>query len=95
MYSFIQFRNQYDSDVTTWSPQGRLHQVEYAMEAVKQVMLNRLYKYLTAKTEILVPSSDVPDDAKLRLKHLFHNWCANVISRKQCFSISRDLQLLV
>lgn len=30
------FRNQYDTDVTTWSPQGRIHQVEYAMEAVKQ-----------------------------------------------------------
>lgn len=30
------FRNQYDSDVTTWSPQGRIHQIEYAMEAVKQ-----------------------------------------------------------
>mmetsp|Transcript_5853 Transcript_5853/g.14882 ORF Transcript_5853/g.14882 Transcript_5853/m.14882 type:complete len:264 (-) Transcript_5853:88-879(-) len=30
------FRNQYDNDVTTWSPQGRLHQLEYAMEAVKQ-----------------------------------------------------------
>lgn len=28
------FRNQYDSDVTIWSPQGRVHQVEYAMEAV-------------------------------------------------------------
>jgi len=26
----------YDSDVTTWSPQGRIHQIEYAMEAVKQ-----------------------------------------------------------
>lgn len=30
------YRNNYDTDVTTWSPQGRLFQVEYAMEAVKQ-----------------------------------------------------------
>ena len=30
------FRNQYDSSTTTWSPQGRIHQIEYAMEAVKQ-----------------------------------------------------------
>lgn len=30
------FRNQYDTDCTTWSPAGRIHQIEYAMEAVKQ-----------------------------------------------------------
>jgi 20S proteasome alpha/beta subunit len=30
------YKNQYDTDVITWSPQGRLFQVEYAMEAVKQ-----------------------------------------------------------
>jgi len=26
----------YDNDITTWNPQGRLHQIEYAMEAVKR-----------------------------------------------------------
>ena len=30
------YRNHYDNDVTVWSPQGRIHQIEYAMEAVKQ-----------------------------------------------------------
>jgi len=29
-------RNQYDTDCITWSPQGRIFQVEYACEAVKQ-----------------------------------------------------------
>jgi 20S proteasome subunit alpha 6 len=27
-------RNHYDSDITTWSPQGRIFQIEYAMKAV-------------------------------------------------------------
>ncbi|KAJ2721065.1 Proteasome subunit alpha type-6 [Coemansia sp. Benny D115] len=30
------FRNQYDNDASTWSPQGRIFQVEYASEAIKQ-----------------------------------------------------------
>jgi len=30
------FRNQYDTDCITWSPAGRIHQIEYAMEVVKQ-----------------------------------------------------------
>ncbi|TMW63540.1 hypothetical protein Poli38472_002481 [Pythium oligandrum] len=30
------FRNQYDTDVTVWSPQGQLYQIDYAKEAVKQ-----------------------------------------------------------
>eukprot|EP00735_Rhodelphis_limneticus_P011411 TRINITY_DN44_c0_g1::TRINITY_DN44_c0_g1_i1::g.14729::m.14729 TRINITY_DN44_c0_g1::TRINITY_DN44_c0_g1_i1::g.14729 ORF type:complete len:259 (-),score=47.51,sp/Q9R1P4/PSA1_MOUSE/56.56/5e-99,Proteasome/PF00227.21/2.3e-51,Proteasome_A_N/PF10584.4/2.8e-11 TRINITY_DN44_c0_g1_i1:75-851(-) len=30
------YRNQYDTDVVTWSPDGRIYQVEYAKEALKQ-----------------------------------------------------------
>jgi 20S proteasome alpha/beta subunit len=30
------FRNNYDNDSVTFSPQGRIFQVEYAQEAVKQ-----------------------------------------------------------
>ena len=28
------FRNQYDTDVTTWSPQGRIHQVMCGLGSV-------------------------------------------------------------
>jgi 20S proteasome subunit alpha 6 len=31
-----QFRNSYDNDSVTYSPTGRLFQVEYALEAIKQ-----------------------------------------------------------
>lgn len=32
----IQFRNNYDGDTVTFSPTGRIFQVEYALEAIKQ-----------------------------------------------------------
>lgn len=30
------YKSMYDTDVITWSPQGRIFQMEYAMEAIKQ-----------------------------------------------------------
>lgn len=48
------FRNQYDTDVTTFSPEGRLHQVEYAMEAVKRQ--GSVALGLRSKTHALVAS---------------------------------------
>lgn len=35
-FNFIQFRNNYDNDATTFSPTGRIFQIEYAIEAIKQ-----------------------------------------------------------
>lgn len=34
--SIMQFRNNYDNDATTFSPTGRIFQIEYAIEAIKQ-----------------------------------------------------------
>jgi 20S proteasome alpha/beta subunit len=47
------FRNQYDTDCITWSPAGRIHQIEYAMEAVKQ---GSAAVGLRSKTHALVAS---------------------------------------
>ncbi|XP_046344969.1 proteasome subunit alpha type-1-like [Haliotis rufescens] len=67
------FRNQYDNDVTVWSPQGRIHQIEYAMEAVKQgsatvglksrthavlVALKRAPSELSAHQKKIIPVDD-------------------------------------
>ena len=67
------FRNQYDSDVSIWSPQGRIHQIEYAMEAVKQgsatigikssthvvlVALKRAASELSAHQKKVIPIDD-------------------------------------
>jgi 20S proteasome subunit alpha 6 len=46
-------RSQYDSDCITWSPQGRLFQVEYAMEAVKQGSLSLA---LRSNTHVILAS---------------------------------------
>ena len=34
------FRNQYDMDCVTWNPKGKILQIEYAKEAVKQGMMS-------------------------------------------------------
>lgn len=67
------FRNQYDNDVSVWSPQGRIHQIEYAMEAVKQgsatigikssthvvlVALKRAASELSAHQKKIIPIDD-------------------------------------
>lgn len=64
------FRNQYDNDVTVWSPQGRIHQIEYAMEAVKQ---GSATVGLKSKTHaVLVALKRAPSELSSHQKKVLH-----------------------
>jgi len=60
------FRSQYDNDITVWSPQGRLHQVEYAMEAVKQgsAVIGLKSKYFVVICALKRTSSELSEHQK-------------------------------
>ena len=62
------FRNQYDNDVTVWSPQGRIHQIEYAMEAVKQGSATVALK--SKKHAILVALKRAPSELSAHQKKI-------------------------
>jgi len=64
------FRNQYDNDVTVWSPQGRIHQIEYAMEAVKQGSATVGLK--SATHVVLVALKRAPSDLSAHQKKILH-----------------------
>merc|ERR1712012_428558 len=64
------FRNQYDNDVTVWSPQGRIHQIEYAMEAVKQGSASVGLK--SKNHAILVALKRAPSELAAHQKKILH-----------------------
>ncbi len=51
------FRNNYDNDSVTFSPQGRIFQVEYAQEAVKQ---GSVVVGIVSKTHVVLAALKVP-----------------------------------
>merc|ERR1712050_314978 len=64
------FRNQYDMDVSVWSPQGRIHQIDYAMEAVKQGSATVGLKSQTHA--VLVALMRAPSDLAEHQKKILH-----------------------
>lgn len=58
------FRNNYDNDASTWSPQGRIFQVEYASEAVKQ---GSAVVGLKSKDHVVLVAAKVRRENKNRL----------------------------
>ena len=60
------YKGQYDTDVTVWSPQGRLLQVEYAKEAVKQGSISL---GLSNKRYVLLAALKVAIDVSIYHNH--------------------------
>ena len=63
------FRNQYDIDCVTWNPKGKILQVEYAKEAVKQGMMSLGLK--SKEYVVLVSLMRNPDDFSSHQEKIF------------------------
>ena len=63
------FRNQYDIDWVTWNPKGKILQVEYAKEAVKQGMMSLGLK--SNEHVVLVSLMRNPDDFSSHQEKIF------------------------